>query len=117
MYQDMLQKAKDGVFMLQFPVHDVWAIFSHNTGSAYLNNQCLSAFHLNSSVPLTNCMLIKHGSVAPNTFTMELTSQSSIIPVSGWRTGKSNKALKQGFIKPNSSLVSQLSEIVNFRIV
>lgn len=113
----MLRKARDGVCMLQFPVHDEWAEFSHNMGSAYLNNQCLSASHLNSSVLLTNCMLIKHASMAPNTFTTELTGQSLIISILGWRTGKSNKALKQGFIKQNSLLLSQLTEMVNLRIV
>lgn len=113
----MLQKARDGICMLQVPFHDVWAEFSHNTGSAYLNNQCLSASHLNSCVSSPDCMLIVLGSMAPNTLTAELTGQSSIIPVSGWRIAKSNKALKQRFIKPNSSQVSQLSERANFRTV
>ena len=112
----MLQKARDGVCMLQFPVHNVWAELFHNTGYAYLNNECLSASCVNSSVSSTTYTVIKHGSVAPNPFTTALTSQSLIIPVSGWRITKSKKALKQGFIKPNSSLVSQLSKMANFRI-
>lgn len=91
-YQYMLPKARDGVCMLQFPVHDVWAVFFHNTGYAYLNNQCHSTSHLNSSVSLTNYTLIKHGSVAPNPFTTG-TDKSILDYCSIWLE---NSEIKQG---------------------
>ena len=69
-----------------------WGVFSHNTGYAFLNNQCLSASHLNSSVSLTNCIFIKHGSVVPKPFT--LGTGKSILDYSS--IGLENSELKPG---------------------